>query len=189
MKLLTTLAVLVLACVPASAGSFTFSIQPSGGTVTAAAGETAGWGYSITNNDSLHWLEMTNFSSGLFTNGTPLLLFDFPILAPNQTLTQLWTIGSTGLFEFTWDAGVQSNASNAGTFILTGQFWDGDPLLPGSTPQGGPVDQSQSYNVLVSGAQPVPEPATLSLAILGLISVAGNIRRRRGRTIRARGPE
>jgi hypothetical protein len=53
--------------IPLWADSFQFSLIPADGTVSAAAGSTAGWGYSITNDSSSdltsnHELDVGNVS-------------------------------------------------------------------------------------------------------------------------------
>ena len=46
----------------------------------------------------------TNLNSDSFSNGTPTLLFDFPILAPGGVVTQAFdSVNSVGLFQLQWD--------------------------------------------------------------------------------------
>src|SRR5207249_1049270 len=72
----------------AHADSFTFDTLPSSGDVAGPAGSTVGWGYTITNSALNDWLVMTGLSAGSFLNGTPdSSFFDFPILAPQTTLS------------------------------------------------------------------------------------------------------
>ena len=50
------LALTILFAATTYADSFTFNTIPAGGNLTAAAGATAGWGYTVTNNSLDQWL-------------------------------------------------------------------------------------------------------------------------------------
>ena len=65
----------------------TFSLLSEDGAIAGLAGSTIGWGYSIENESTTLWLVTSTLNSGSFDHGTPDLLFDFPILAPGQTVT------------------------------------------------------------------------------------------------------
>jgi hypothetical protein len=70
------------------ADSITFSLLPSDGNVSGPAGSLVGWGYSLTNDSTSDWFLATNLNSDSFSNGTPMLLFDFPEVAPGATVTE-----------------------------------------------------------------------------------------------------
>jgi hypothetical protein len=168
----------LLVCTPASAApDFTFAVLPAGGAVAGPAGSTVGWGYDITNPSATDWLELLSVNADPFVNGTPLNIFDLPILAPLATRTVPYD-GINGLYELTWDAGAPAGFVNSGVFVLTAQFWDGDPLA-GGTLIGPANDQSDDYAATVTGGV-APEPATMLLVGSGLIAFA----RRRARAAR-----
>ncbi len=67
------------------------------------------WAFELaqTNFEQLgrsNWFMSTNLNSDSFSNGTPTLLFDFPILAPAGPVTKPFdAVNSIGLFELVWD--------------------------------------------------------------------------------------
>jgi hypothetical protein len=159
-----------------AAPSFGFQVLPPGGAVSGPPGATVGWGYELTNTSS-NWLELTALDSDPFTNGTPSSLFDFPILAPGASVSVLYD-GTSGLFQLTWDPGAPLGFVNSGLFVVSGAFWDGDPLAGGNFIEPA-ADQSGAYSATVAG---VPEPATLLLLLgSGMVMLAqarGRSRRR-----------
>jgi hypothetical protein len=174
MKRLTSILALAiaLALLPARAFAipFSFTVLPSGGVADGAAGSTVGWGYEITNDSATGWLELTALDSDPFANGTPLSVFDFPILGPLTTATVLFdVVMGSGLFQLTWDLGAPTGFVNSGVFFVSGQFWDADPLGAGATLLGAADDQSAPYSSTVTGAA-VPEPATVLLLGTALIA-------------------
>src|ERR1017187_10321049 len=110
-----------------------FNLIPSDGNVLGAPGSIVGWGYSLENTDSANWFMSTNLNSASFSNGTPTLLFDFPIVAPGGTVTETFdSVNSIGLFELQWDVSAPAGFVNTGNFTLSGEWWHGDPLNGGS---------------------------------------------------------
>ncbi len=169
--------VLLFTAVPAwTAETYTFSVLPVDGHVAGAPGETVGWGYSIDNQSTSQWLVTTGLAPGSFQFGTPNLLFDFPILAPDSSLTSPFNpAGLTGLFALTWDASAPLGAVESGSFLLSAEWWTGDPLAGGQfVSSASPLSQPYNANVGL-----VPEPGTSALMTLALL-VAGvsGVRRR-----------
>ncbi len=163
----------------AAADSYSFSTLPAGGDVSAAAGDTAGWGYSITNNSASQWLVITNLIADPFVDGfADASLFDFPIVAPGQKDSVPYDPSSfTGLYAFTWDASAPSTDSNSGKFTLQGEWWSDDPFAGGAFLQDA-EDESASFSVtVVSSVQPVPEPATVNSLLFGLIGLGGIVKK------------
>ena len=178
--LLAIAAVLVIApAVRADNLTVTFATIPADGMISGPPGSTVGWGYSITNNSSLESYVATGLSADVFQNGSPLAIFDFPVVAPMTTVTEDFTLNtaditlSLGLFEFTWDPGAPVPFTNSGTFDLSGEFCV-DPTDP-TTCTAAP-DAFASYSVTSMSPAGVPEPATLLLAASGLL--VGLLRRR-----------
>jgi hypothetical protein len=157
--------------------TFTFTLIPPDGAISGAPGSTVGWGYEIRNEDTENWLVTTALAAGVFSQSTPTVLFDFPILAPEA----VWTVpydGIAGLFSLTIDAGAPLGFVESGLFQLSAEFWDGDPLDPfsGASLLGVGEDVTAAYSVTVERPALVPEPATVVLFLSGLAGL-GSIRR------------
>ncbi len=163
--LLLGLAVAALAPSAATATSFTFATLPASGVLSGAAGETLGFGYTLTNPSPADWLVLTSLDTGVFLDGTPdSALFDFPVLAPGESRTTPFAIGSAGLFAFTWDPSAPIGSLNAGLFVIGGEWWSGDPAA------GGAFLASATAATATYQVQLVPEAGTLVL-----LSIAGVI--------------
>jgi len=154
-------AIAVLAPLAAQAVSFTFDTLPASGILSAAPGETLGFGYTIQNSSSTDWLVITSLDAGVFLAGAAdAALFDFPVLAPGASLVTPFVPGASGLFAFTWDSNAPIGTANSGDFVLGGEWWSGDPTAGGvfltlATPA------SATYQVLLT-----PEPGMALLLVL-----------------------
>lgn len=153
--------------------TYVFTTVPADGLVQGPPGSTVGWGYSITNESPVNWLVTTELNAGLFVQGTPdSSVFDFPIVAPGQTVTQIFDpANATGLYAFTWDATAQLGISNIGFFALGADWWNGDPASGATFLSSAPV-QNTSYDAtetIVSAN--APEPISLALCSFGIIWV------------------
>jgi hypothetical protein len=117
-----------LAAAPSFADSvFQFNLVPSGGSVTGAAGNSIGWGYTVTNNSRDEWLYLNAASSTIaFQGGTLKPVFDFPVIPPNTTVTVPWSAGSSGIFEFAIDSGA-SAGSQTGLFTVSAEWFIENP--------------------------------------------------------------
>ena len=150
-----------------------FTVSPSDGGVSGPAGSLVGWGYSLTNTDPSNWYMSTDLNSDSFSNGTPTLLFDFPILAPGDTVTEAFdSVNSIGLFELQWDPSAPVGFVNSGDFVLSGQWWDGDPFGGGNFITDAP-DISLPYLASVTGSASVPEPGSFFLFAGGILLMTG----------------
>ena len=154
------------------ADSVTFSLLPPNGNVSGTAASLVGWGYSLTNNSSADWFVSTNLSSDSFANGTPTLLFDFPSLAPGATVTEPFdAVNSTGLYELLWDSSAPGGFTNSGNFVLSGQWWTGDPSRTG-TYLADATDVALPYEATVTpSTSTIPEPSQLPALALGLATL------------------
>src|SRR2546425_1966065 len=149
---------LLLICSSAAyADPFTFDTLPGGGNVAGPAGSTVGWGYSITNTSLTNWLVLASISAGTFLNGTPSSLFDFPIVAPGTTVSVAFDpLNGLGLYQLTWDPAAPAGFVNSGTFVLSAEWWNGDPSAGGSFLTSAD-NQSAPYTATVT-ATAVPAP-------------------------------
>jgi hypothetical protein len=160
--------------VRADPSNWSFDTTPVSGDITGAPGETVGWGYTISNLDDANWLVILNSNADVFENGTPdASIFDYPILAPGGTVTVPYVYdptGSTGLYEFTWNPDTSViGFANSGSFILSAEFWNVDPLSELEPVIFQATDKSAPYSVTAtSPVSSVPEPATLLLLSSGL---------------------
>ena len=166
------------------ADSFTFGTLPPSGDIQGLPGETIGWGYSITNESLTNWLVLTALSADSFINGNPNSIFDFPILAPDTTVSLAFNANNGfGLYELVWDSLAPAGFVNSGSFIASAEWWDGDPFDDGNFIDFA-EDQSAPYSATVTtAAAPIPEPSTLLLLATGVGALCLKKRRIRSRRI------
>lgn len=152
--------------------TWSFELIPMDGAVEGPPGSTVGWGYTISNPDPLNWLAPWNVSADPFVNGTPNLIFDFPIVAPSTTITVPYD-GINGFYELSWDASAPIGFTNSGSFIVSADWYDADPLAGGNFLEAA-EDRSVSYLATVASVAPapVPEPATWLLMASGFGGLA-----------------
>lgn len=150
-----------------AATDWSFSTNNTAG----APGATVGWGYTITNFDSVNWLSLTGLSVDPFIHGTPQLLFDYPAIAPGSSLSVSYD-GINGLYQFTWDSNAPLGFTNSGQFTLSADWYNGDPFAGGSFIDVAP-ERSASYTATV-----VPLPAAWVLLTSGLAGLALSRRRK-----------
>ena len=168
-------AVLFCLASPLWADSIIFTLLPSEGNVSGPPGSLVGWGYSLTNDSSGDWFLATNLNSDSFSNGTPTSLFDFPNLAPGANVTEPFDpVDSIGLYELQWDTSAPVGFVNSGDFVLSGQWYDGDPFNGGNFIADA-TDTALGYTATVSrttGTVPEPSSAALFLAC-GIAAIIG----------------
>src|SRR5215471_6058332 len=125
------LAAFFCSLIGAQAGTvWSFATIPASANIAGPAGSTVGWGYSITNPDASQWLVLSSVSADPFVQAMPLSIFDFPIVAPGITVSQPYN-GASGLYQLTWNPGAAPGTTNSGTFVLSAEWWDGNPLAGG----------------------------------------------------------
>jgi hypothetical protein len=169
-----------LLCAARAQASPIFTLLPEAGSSVASPGDTVGWGYEIFNDDPTDWLVIESLSPGLFEQGTYSELFDYPILAPDTTVTAPYVAGLQGLAEFTWDATAPAGFLNSGIFTIGADLWDGDPFA-GGLPVSDLFTFTAPYNISTAAETQVPEPPTLALLGIGLACIAALRRRRLAR--------
>jgi hypothetical protein len=157
----------------AYAGTYTFDTIPSNGVIQGLPGSTIGWGYTISNNSSTDWLVTTGLNAGLFTNGTPDgSYFDFPAIAPGLTTTVNFDpVAFTGLYGLTWDVSAPPGSVDSGQFILSAQWWTGDPSGTGTFIENAPDEGSPYSASVVSAPSSAPEPVSCFTVLIGLAAL------------------
>jgi hypothetical protein len=170
---------------PAHADEVVLTLIPASGNVSGSPGSTVGWGYTLTNNTS-QWITTMTVSADPFRNGTPNLIFDFPAVAPDSSVTLDFSTGASascafppcGLYELTWDSAAPMGFMNSGTFTVSSDFFSAEPGTSGAIDLGHAPDADASYSATVSGTHVTPEPSSLLLLISGLGVSVLQIKRR-----------
>ena len=160
---------------PALGGQITLTLIPASGDVAGLPGSTVGWGYTITNTTS-DWIQTMNLSAGLFQDGTPNEIFDFPAVGPGDSVTLGFSLAATascsfppcGIYELTWNSTAPSGFTNSGTFTVSSDYYSAEPGTSGATDLGPAPDASAPYSAVVS-----PEPGTWTLLGSALAWVGG----------------
>ena len=160
--------------------AFGFQLIPASGDLSAAPGATVGWGYTVTNPETEFWLAPYSLDTDTFLSGTPNSLFLFPILGPGASLTVPYD-SLDGLYEFTWDPLVPLGTVNLGFFIISAEWYVGNPLEGGELWNLG-IEQ-RPYSVTAASldgggggggdGEPgeIPEPGTLLLTGMAVTTV------------------
>jgi hypothetical protein len=147
--------------------------------ISGPAGSTIGWGNTITNNDKSLWLYPTVISDDIASPyATPdASVFPFTPVGPDATQTVPFD-GTNGLYALTWDPLAPIGTTVDGAFIVSFEWWDGDPLNGGSWVKYAD-DAVLSYHAIVEQATVVPEPSgwILLLTALAVLPGAGKLRR------------
>jgi len=167
-----------------AADIYTFNVSPAEN-VSGPGGlfSLTGWGYTLQNQSSSDWLVTTSLDAGTFLYATPQVIFDHPHLAPGASVTVPYDpITPAGLYQILWDQDAPAGYVNSGTFTLSAQWWNGDPLAGGVFVSGAP-SASAGYTATLT-APSVPEPGTFELTtvtLIGLLLAVVGIRRSRSR--------
>lgn len=171
---------ILLEGVPAFGAQITLTLIPASGSVAGPPGSTVGWGYTVTNSTA-EWIQTMSLSADSFQHGAPDQIFDFPAVAPNNSVTLAFSLTATascafppcGIFELTWDRTAPVRFTNSGTFTVASDFFSAEPGTPGATDLGPAPDATAAYSATVS-----PEPGTFALLGTALACV-GMVRGRR----------
>lgn len=148
---------------------WSFTLLPPDGAISGPPGSTIGWGYSITNPDPFDWLVLAGISADPFLHASPNSgVFDFPIVGPSTGASVAYLPSVAGLYELTWDATAPVGFINSGTFVLTADWYDGDPFAGGTFLETG--ERRASYSATVAAAA-VPEPSALLLLAVGMVAL------------------
>ena len=107
-------------------------------------------------------------------------IFDFPILAPGQSVIVPWQQDTAGLGQFTWDANAPTPFDQGGQFVISAQWYTDDPnscnytcteIYQTQTQELVPFDVSDT--LLSGNTGSAPEPAAVWLLGSGLFVLAG----------------
>lgn len=153
--------------------SFSFSTLPSSGEIVGQAGDTIGWGYTITNQDTNDWFVATTLNSTSMQLGNPdASYFDFPIIQPGQSVSEVFdTVNYLGLYGIQLDTSVSTGQLDTGIFSLSGQWWSGDPFAGGAFIQNSVVETTPFSVLIQNPTSSVPEPSVVSMLIFGIIGI------------------
>lgn len=167
------------------------SLTLSPAAVNGYAGQTVGWGYTLT-GDPLYHLVVTSVQSDFadFPGGvgadapavtdiaSGYFLMNSFAIAPGGSFTQGFGPG-TGLASFRIRPDAPAFAQESGSLFVYYDLYDGDPNNGGSQvfPSNDPLVVTAAAQVNV---EPVPEPSTWLLTCAGLALAAGRRRRSRG---------
>jgi hypothetical protein len=193
-----------IALMPAMADStFTVTLD-NDGVVSGSPGDYVGWGFTITNNDSMNYLAITGVSLGPgpnmgggigdtdnFMNSFLNDMLGYGFIAPGGTWTQTFSPGVTGsgLYEFLIDS-TATPSSTSGTFDVSGQFYSDTnydpPILTTLAPPQ--TDAFPNWTLNVEPASGVPEPTSSVLVLLGIGALLAIRIYRRNRITPATGP-
>jgi hypothetical protein len=167
--LIRVLALALGGAAPLLAGTYTtfdFNLLPP--VAGALPGGTVGWGYSVTNNDTDHWLVLSGLQPTInFANvGSIGDVFDYPTLAPGASLNTPWVQDVSGLYQLTWDPSAPVGYSSTGQFEVDGTWYYADPNSCPTCLVDGPA---QIETVVDFTAIATPEPATWGLCLAWIL--------------------
>jgi len=166
---------LLISGVAAFADTYTFALIPANGNIGGPAGSTIGWGYTITNNSATNFLDALAVNAGLFQHATLDSgdYFDFPLVAPNTTVTVSFVPADgsgfgAGLAALTWAANAPIGFTNSGNFDLSACWASSSGACITNAP-----DALAPYSASVTNV--MPEPSAGATAILGILMLSVSV--------------
>jgi len=191
---LAAAAMAVFIMAPAARAGTVITLDPPGGAISGAPGDTVGWGFALTNGSN--WISIDSVTienetsplggaSGGFTSYMDLLGgLTNAVTPPGQTWTLPFSPGSpgTGVGQYAIDPGTPLGASDSGDFVIFYDEFSADPNSCG----GCYVDTLQLFDAngnapaftIDVSASATPEPSAAVLVLIGG-AVALLARRRR----------
>jgi hypothetical protein len=188
MKTAIFLRMLLIGAAGAGVASADLSLIPSGA-VTGAPGSTVGWGYDITNTTA-DWLETTNLTSPSFPFGVPNAVFDYPVIAPNSSVMELFSLSTLnnactslpcGIFDITLPLTLPPDTTFSGDFTVSTELFSTDPLTdPNAIDMGTGPDQTASFSLTEANSVITPEPQYYGILLASTLAlIAWRTRRER----------
>jgi hypothetical protein len=169
---------LLLMSLAATADDISLTLTPSGA-VSGPPGSTVGWGFSITNNDTLFLVAINSFfcqtatvppEDPAFTGCTQtlgtytdLIGSNATVVAPGDTANESFD-GVNGFGEYTIND--PASGVDSGSLVLWFNFWTANPFTDSTATTDGVTNEvfSDAASVTVTAVtSAVPEPGTLLL--------------------------
>ncbi len=186
---LTLSSLLLLAACGAAQASVIVNLDPPSGNITGWAGDSVGWGFTLT-SDSTAWISVltsflideTNPALGAYTDfigsqGGPVNA----VLAPGAPpWTETFDSNSQlGVGSFSIDPSAAIGATDSGILNVEYETFSGDPNVCGSCDTGF-ADTTAAFSIQVT---PTPEPRALGwlTGFILLVGQASGLSRRRRR--------
>jgi len=190
MSRLNTIAVCVLSvcllCMPVYA-STTFTLSPTSGDISGSAGDTVGWGFTLTNSTDFLVVDSSDFCVGVITSPcsntlgtyTDFIGPNFIIAGPSPestSITQSFDSSlATGVGSFLINNSALPGQSVSGEIVVTYDLYSVDPNDPSFDPSVDTIsvgnEVTADASVTVAGATAIPEPGSLILVLAGLLGI------------------
>ena len=180
-SILTILIVGLLALCAQATPAPDFSLIPSSGTVSGSPGATAGWGFTITNNDSSDWLVLNDSfftpSNLLGSDGTytDFIASQFVVIDPGSTSSESFDAllqSGVGSFQIPWSAPEGGTAT--GTVNVDYSLFSQDP----NSPTFDPGSFVTAGTASAGGSVFVPEPSSALMLLGAAPLLIGTVRRK-----------
>jgi hypothetical protein len=144
--------------------------------ITGTPGSTIGWGYSITDNSTTDDLEPFSLSLPAFPgNLDPNAIFDYPVIAPGQTVTETFSTTALngpctalpcGLYDVFIPLGTAPETVS-GIFTIQSEYINAAT----GADDGAAPNMTGPYSLAVIAGTTTPEPGTLLLLAAGVTAV------------------
>jgi hypothetical protein len=177
---------LSLASTSAAQAAVTFQLDPTGGAISGLAGNTVGWGFSLSNTENFLVVTSASFEPttdlGTFTDfiSAPDNFFVVgPGLGASTTWSQTFDASKqTGLGSFAISSSATAGSSAFGQIMVSYDLFSVSPLDPNFNPD---TDTLSNGNLISSNASVtnsvVPLPAAAWLFLTGLGGVCFGVRK------------
>jgi hypothetical protein len=170
----------------AAKAAVTFQLDPAGGAISGQAGNTVGWGFSLSNTENFLVVTGASFEPvadlGTFTDfiSAP---DNFFVIGPGLGVSTTWSqtfdaSKQTGMGSFAISSSATPGSSVFGQIILNYDLFSVNPLDPNFNPD---TDTLSNGNLISSNASVtnsvVPLPAAAWLFLTGLGGVCFGVRK------------
>jgi hypothetical protein len=161
--------------------SLQISLAPASGVLSVAPGQMSGWGFSLDWTSTSDWVTITGSALTEESNSSLVTYYtDFIgvqggptdwALAPNTIWTEATfnPTSQTGVGAISVSESAAIFAQDSGTLTVFYEIYSGDPTNGGTLLSTSSA--STPFMVQVAGTQSAPEPQTVGLFALGLVSI------------------